>query len=401
MVSEWLACQVWYQYVFLYPCLRAFTHFFRLVEEDDVGVLLFLQLSRVGATPIRTLGKSDHHSPPSTVVIFSRNHVGKQVFFNSLSFYFLVVQLLFFTIRSGSGCGPPWTPGGFHIPTCSMPHFPCSCSMVMPNEPEGTMVFMGKERGCAKPTPSDYRCMHHRHCPFRSCLIPFVSCIRRSRRLLRFRDGVVWDGVLTSLIDYPTTIWATHSLGGVISYVLVFFSQILSQPHTHSSGANPDFTTPELVYQLEQTSATLLVVHPDVKSVAYEAAAKVGLGKDRVLVFGRPGEGKMDDTQMRPKAEGTCDVEDVVRFGRGAKRTFVERKFAKGEAKKKLAFLSFSSGTTGRPKVRSIAFHLLFHHFPLSLRSILTLPFPCSGCSNPALCTYRKCVADGCWTSIQ
>ena len=31
---------------------------------------------------------------------------------------------------------------------------------------------------------------------------------------------------------------------------------------------------------------------------------------------------------------------------------FTERKLAKGENQKKIAFLSFSSGTTGKPKVR-------------------------------------------------
>lgn len=30
---------------------------------------------------------------------------------------------------------------------------------------------------------------------------------------------------------------------------------------------------------------------------------------------------------------------------------FIERRLAKGEAKTKVAFLSFSSGTTGKPKV--------------------------------------------------
>lgn len=37
---------------------------------------------------------------------------------------------------------------------------------------------------------------------------------------------------------------------------------------------------------------------------------------------------------------------------------FVERRLAKGEAKTKVAFLSFSSGTTGRPKVRLLTYVL-------------------------------------------
>jgi len=102
----------------------------------------------------------------------------------------------------------------------------------------------------------------------------------------------------------------------------------------------------ELVYQLEQTSASLLIVHPDVRSVAYEAADKVGLGRDRIVFFDLLCSGKGEEKDK------TSSVEAIVRVGREAKQTFVERRLGKGEARRKLAFLSFSSGTTGRPKVR-------------------------------------------------
>lgn len=47
---------------------------------------------------------------------------------------------------------------------------------------------------------------------------------------------------------------------------------------------------------------------------------------------------------------------DLVEEGLARPTSFVERTLAPGEAKTKLAFLSCSSGTTGKPKVRTLIF---------------------------------------------
>ena len=52
-------------------------------------------------------------------------------------------------------------------------------------------------------------------------------------------------------------------------------------------------------------------------------------------------------------ADGVRSCADLIALGRASKPNFVERKLAPGEGRTKLAFLSFSSGTTGRPKVRA------------------------------------------------
>lgn len=44
-------------------------------------------------------------------------------------------------------------------------------------------------------------------------------------------------------------------------------------------------------------------------------------------------------------------VTRLIEASAKAKKTYTERKLKKGEGKTKLAFLSFSSGTTGLPKV--------------------------------------------------
>ncbi|KAJ8482505.1 hypothetical protein ONZ45_g14929 [Pleurotus djamor] len=69
-------------------------------------------------------------------------------------------------------------------------------------------------------------------------------------------------------IDYPVVIWAVHRVGAIVS------------------GANPDYTTDELVYQLEATKATMMFVYPDALEAARAAAERVGLPLNRVVTFG-------------------------------------------------------------------------------------------------------------------
>ncbi|KAF8895161.1 hypothetical protein BD779DRAFT_1668498 [Infundibulicybe gibba] len=113
-------------------------------------------------------------------------------------------------------------------------------------------------------------------------------------------------------IDYPVAIWAVHTLGGVIS------------------GANPDFESNELLYQLSTTRASILIVHPSAIHTATSAAT-------------------VNDA---PKGHRT--INELVEMGLGRPATFTEKKLKPGEAKTKLAFLSFSSGTTGKPKAVAI-----------------------------------------------
>ncbi|KAI0356905.1 amp dependent CoA ligase [Trametes cingulata] len=128
-------------------------------------------------------------------------------------------------------------------------------------------------------------------------------------------------------IDYPVAIWAVHRLGGIVT------------------GANPAYTAEELEYQLTATKARLLIAHPGSLPVALDAAKRAQLPADRVLVFD-PVEGARN-----------TDVHALVAEGLEHTQKFVERRLGPGEGKRKLAFLSFSSGTTGRPKAVMIPHH--------------------------------------------
>ncbi|PFH53345.1 hypothetical protein AMATHDRAFT_138090 [Amanita thiersii Skay4041] len=128
-------------------------------------------------------------------------------------------------------------------------------------------------------------------------------------------------------IDYPITMWATFVLGGIIS------------------GANPDFAVNELLYQINETKPAVLFVYPERLDTATEAARLAGIPSDRIIVFDVP---SMSVHTKYPS------VEQLVQEGLQSNQTFVERKLKPGEGKTKLAFLSFSSGTTGKPKAVAI-----------------------------------------------
>ncbi|KAF9460146.1 phenylacetyl-CoA ligase [Collybia nuda] len=129
-------------------------------------------------------------------------------------------------------------------------------------------------------------------------------------------------------IDYATTIWAVHRLGGIIT------------------PANPGYMVEELVHQLHATKAALLVIHPTFLDTAHKAAQIAGLPNDRIILIEDP-----------PYSETTSkhtSINNLVDFGSNAPQNFIEARLKPGEARTTLAFLSFSSGTTGKPKAVAI-----------------------------------------------
>jgi acyl-CoA synthetase (AMP-forming)/AMP-acid ligase II len=135
-------------------------------------------------------------------------------------------------------------------------------------------------------------------------------------------------------IDYPIMMWAVHTLGGIIS------------------GANPDFSVGELSYQVEKTKPTLLVTLPECAETAAKAAQSAGIPLDQIVLFNVPPSAT--NLGAHTTARSHVSVDELVKLGSESEQVFEERKLQPGEAKTKLAFLSFSSGTTGKPKAVAI-----------------------------------------------
>jgi len=123
-------------------------------------------------------------------------------------------------------------------------------------------------------------------------------------------------------IDYPIAIWAAHRLGATLTT------------------SNPTFTAEELKYQLTMTKANAIIVHPSNLFVALEAARSVDIPAERIVLF--------DVSGIAIGSQWT--INEFIGEGMTKPLSFVECRLKQGEGRTKLAFLSLSSGTTGKPK---------------------------------------------------
>ncbi|KAG6832521.1 hypothetical protein H0H92_000150 [Tricholoma furcatifolium] len=128
-------------------------------------------------------------------------------------------------------------------------------------------------------------------------------------------------------VAYPVCIWATHTLGGIIT------------------PANPAYKGDELVHQLRTSKASLLIIHPAFLSTAKAAAKEVGLSDDRIVFIEPP---------LRKPVSSHLTFDELVKYGLSIPKSYADIRFKSGEAKTTIAFLSFSSGTTGKPKAVAI-----------------------------------------------
>ncbi|KAG8998435.1 hypothetical protein FRB94_006903 [Tulasnella sp. JGI-2019a] len=105
-------------------------------------------------------------------------------------------------------------------------------------------------------------------------------------------------------------------------------------------------------HQLEAVKASLLFTSPSSLTTALSAARKVGLSANRIVLLVPPSPSGSHDSKNAPRIN-LVTVNELIYDGlrEPGPALFQEKKLSKGDNQKKVAFLSFSSGTTGKPKV--------------------------------------------------
>lgn len=132
-----------------------------------------------------------------------------------------------------------------------------------------------------------------------------------------WQKGDVFALFTPNSVDTPAVIWGCQWAGGI------------------PSPANPGYTANELAFQLKDAGAKALVTQIPLLPVALEAAEQAGISHDRIILLG-------DERDQSMKFKHFTSIRNVAGTSR-YRRT-------KLSPRDDLAFLAYSSGTTGFPK---------------------------------------------------
>ncbi|KAB2574593.1 4-coumarate-ligase [Lasiodiplodia theobromae] len=106
------------------------------------------------------------------------------------------------------------------------------------------------------------------------------------------------------------------------------------------SGANPAYTEPELLHQLRDTGAQVLLAHPSLASTAVSAGQKAGLATNRIFLFSDVEHDPLHAVRDWREMIGSSDEAELYQW----------KRMTGAEPKNTVATVNYSSGTTGLPK---------------------------------------------------
>jgi 4-coumarate--CoA ligase len=108
------------------------------------------------------------------------------------------------------------------------------------------------------------------------------------------------------------------------------------------TGANPGFVARELAYQLQDSGAKFLFCADSALELGIEAAASLGMGKERIFLF--------DDEVLENTGKERLGVRNWASLIEGEEVGRAFRWHEPTDPKEALCCLNYSSGTTGVPK---------------------------------------------------
>lgn len=148
----------------------------------------------------------------------------------------------------------------------------------------------------------------------RHTAIRFGQCLRAK---WSWKKGDILAFFTPNCIDFPSLAWGCHWAGGVIS------------------PANPSYTPDELAYQLKDCGARAIVTQNAYLDTVVQAGEQVGFDLSKIILIG---------DQQSPQSQAIT----LSSFLKGDISTSGQR--TKVDPRTDLAFLVYSSGTTGLPK---------------------------------------------------